>query len=494
MLIPVILCGGAGTRLWPVSREAHPKPFMRLADGQSLLQKTLLRASALPDVEVVLTVSSQDFYFQTEDHYRAVLARPVMLSYLLEPCGRNTAPAIAAAALEVAQRWGRQAQMLVLAADHVIAEQDAFVAAVCRAREMARQGFLVTFGMQPSSPETGFGYIERGEWPLGDEDVEGKAKDKVYPVSRFVEKPNLATATAYLASERFFWNSGMFCFTAGAVLDGLEQHAVALVEGVRDCRAASRVLEQAGGGFIVELDTTKFAAVPGISIDYALMEKTQRAAVVCCEMAWSDIGSWDALGKQFPADARGNVLSGEVLLEDADNCFIQSEGRLVGALGVNNLLIVDTPDALLVAHRDRAQDVKNIASRLKHSGHEAHRLHRTVHRPWGSYTVLEEGPRFKIKRLVVKPGGSLSLQKHRQRSEHWIVVSGVARVDNDGRQQEIGVDQSTYIPAGIWHRLSNPAADDLVIIEVQSGDYLGEDDIERAPLSSVGEVAVTRHV
>lgn len=478
MLIPVILCGGAGTRLWPVSREAHPKPFMRLADGQSLLQKTLLRAVALSGVETVLTVSSQDFYFQTEDHYRAVLPQPLRPGYLLEPCGRNTAPAIAAAALEVEKRWGKQAQMLVLAADHVIADQNAFALAVHQAREMARQGFLVTFGMQPNRPETGFGYIERGEWPL--------AGSTVYPVSRFVEKPDLATATAYLANERFFWNSGMFCFTAGALLDGLEQHAPALVAGVRACRAASCLLEQAGGGFVVELEASTFAAVPDISIDYALMEKTQQAVVVCCEMGWSDIGSWDALGKQFAADARGNVVSGEVLLEDADNCFIQSDGRLVGALGVSNLLIVDTPDALLVAHRERAQDVKNIASRLKRSGHEAHRLHRTVHRPWGTYTVLEEGARFKIKRLVVKPGASLSMQKHRQRSEHWIVVSGTARVDNDGRQQEIGVDQSTYIPAGIWHRLSNPAAGDLVIIEVQSGDYLGEDDIERAPWPPAG--------
>lgn len=478
MLIPVILCGGAGTRLWPVSREAHPKPFMRLGDGLSLLQKTLLRAAALPGVEAVLTVSNRDLYFQTEDHYRAVLDRPLTLGYLLEPCGRNTAPAIVAAALEVAARWGGQAQMLILPADHVIAGQAAFDAAVCQARDLAQAGFLATFGLRPTGPETGFGYIERGQLPLG--------ADNVYRVARFVEKPDAETAGRYVASERYYWNSGMFCFTAGTLLDNALQHAAQLAGCVRDCRAVSRTVEDKGGGFTVELDAAAFAEVPNISIDYALMEKTRQAAVVCCDMAWSDIGSWDALGRQFSADERGNVLAGEVLLDDVDDCFIQSEGRLVGALGVANLLIVDTPDALLVAHRDRAQDVKNIAGRLKRSGHEACRLHRTVHRPWGTYTVLEEGPRFKIKRLVVKAGASLSLQRHRQRSEHWIVVSGTARIDNDGQRQDIGVDQSTYIPAGIWHRLSNPEAADLVIIEVQSGDYLGEDDIERAPLPPSG--------
>lgn len=481
MLIPVILCGGAGTRLWPVSRETHPKPFMRLADGLSLLQKTLRRAAALPGVAAVLTVSSRELYFQTEDHYRAVLQQPLTLGYLLEPGGRNTAPAIAAAALEVSQRWGKEAQMLVLAADHVIVDQVAFAAAVRQAQVLARQGWLVTFGMRPDRPETGFGYIERGE-PLPDGDA-------VYRVARFVEKPDMETASRYIADARYAWNSGMFCFTAGVLLDALAQHAPGIVSGVRVCRGASRALERADGGFVVELDAPTFAVLPDISIDYALMEKTQQAAVVCCDMAWSDIGSWDALGKQFVPDARGNVLAGEVLLDDVDDCFIQSEGRLIGALGVEKLLIIDTPDALLVAHRDRAQEVKNIASRLKRSGHEACRLHRTVHRPWGTYTVLEEGARFKIKRLVVRPGASLSMQKHRQRSEHWIVVSGMARVDNDGRQQEIGVDQSTYIPAGVWHRLSNPEAVDLVIIEVQSGDYLGEDDIERAPLPAPGGLA-----
>jgi mannose-1-phosphate guanylyltransferase/mannose-6-phosphate isomerase len=460
-LIPVILCGGAGSRLWPVSRETHPKPFIRLADGQSLLQKAFLRATQLPEVSDVLTVTNREFFFKTADEFREVGAANRSATFILEPCARNTAAAVAAAALHVAET-NPQDILLILPADHLIADQAAFAAAVAQATELAREGLLVTFGIRPTAPETGYGYIE----------AEG------HRVKRFVEKPDRETAQQYLQSGRFYWNSGMFCFSAQTMLDEMQVHCPAILDQVRAALSHGRVVK---GDHILqcELDRDAFAKVPEDSIDYAVMEKTARAAVVPCDIGWSDIGSWAALGELAEADAQGNRIEGEALLKDAENCFIRSEDRLVGAVGVKDLIIVDTPDALLVAHKDRAQDVKQIYGELKSLNHEAHRFHRTVHRPWGSYTVLEEGNRYKIKRIVVKPGASLSLQMHHHRSEHWIVVSGMAKVVNGERDILVAANESTYIPAGHRHRVSNPGKVDLVMIEVQSGEYLGEDDIVR---------------
>ncbi len=331
-----------------------------------------------------------------------------------------------------------------------------------QACELARKGSLVTFGIRPDAPETGYGYIEADN----------------NTVLRFVEKPSLENAQEYLDSGRFLWNSGMFCFTAGALLQAMEQYCADIVNATRDCIAASRVAK--GKGFSqTELDGGKFALVPENSIDYAVMEKSDRVAVVACDIGWSDIGSWSALSDMAKPDSDGNHIQGEALLHDTRNCYIQSDERMVGAVGVDNLVIIDTPDALLVADRSRTQDVRHLYSKLKALGHEAYKLHRTVHRPWGSYTVLEEGPRFKIKRIAVKPGASLSLQMHHHRSEHWIVVSGTAKVVNGDREFLIATDESTYIPAGHHHRLSNPGVVDLAIIEVQTGEYLGEDDIVR---------------
>ena len=460
-LIPVILCGGAGSRLWPVSREMHPKPFIRLSDGQSLLQKAFLRGAQLPDVSEVLTVTNRELFFKTEDEYREINANRLSTSFLLEPFGRNTAAAVAAATLHIAEKCPA-AVLLVLAADHLIADQSAFAQAVAEARRLAEQGSLVTFGIKPDAPETGYGYIE----------AEGNR------VVRFVEKPDAATAAAYLETGHFFWNSGIFCFKVSTMLEEMRQHCPAILDAVRACLAQSRCAE--GKDFTqCELAADAFEKVPEDSIDYAVMEKSSRVAVVPCDIGWSDIGSWTALGDLSTPDVKGNRVEGEALLHDVENCFIRSGKRLVGAVGVHDLIIVDTPDAILVADKTRAQDVKHLYKQLKASGHEAHKLHRTVHRPWGDYTVLEEGSRYKIKRIVVKPGASLSLQMHHHRSEHWIVVSGMAKVVNGEKNVFVAANESVYIPASHPHRVINPGILPLVMIEVQSGEYLGEDDIVR---------------
>lgn len=470
MLIPVILSGGAGTRLWPVSREAHPKPFIQLPDGQSLLQKTFLRASGLDAVAEVLTVTNRDYYFKTKDEYQAC-ASGVTVSFLLEPCGRNTMPAVALAALQVMATHGPQACLLVLPADHLISDLPAFAAAVTNAKELAEKGYLVTFGIQPTVPETGFGYIEAGD------DIETKVGSG-RTARRFVEKPDTATAEEYLSAGNFYWNSGMFCFRAGALLDAMDSACPVVLQAARACWIATEATTPAGANMI-DCDAASFAAQPDISIDYALMEKAANVAVVPCAIGWSDIGSWNALGELVAADNEGNRILGEAVMVGSRNNYVQTENHVVAAVGVENLVIVDTQDAVLVAHKNSTQDVKKVVAQLKQRGHEAYRLHRTVSRPWGTYTVLEEGSRFKIKRIEVKPGASLSLQMHHHRSEHWIVVSGMAKVTNGDRELFINTNESTYIPAGHKHRLENPGILDLVMIEVQSGEYLGEDDIVR---------------
>ncbi len=465
-LIPVILCGGAGSRLWPVSRETHPKPFIRLADGQSLLQKAFLRGAALPDVIEVMTVTNRELLFKTKDEYRPVNDLKLPTSFILEPFGRNTAPAIAAAALHAAHAHGDDAILLVLAADHLISNQAGFQAAVANAAQMAQGGSLVTFGIEPSAPETGYGYIQVDR---------NKNSNKVV---RFVEKPSLDIAKGYLASGNYLWNSGMFCFSAGGLLREMRELCPKVLELTEACLAQSPQTVGVGTNQ-TELEASSFALAPDISIDYAVMEKSHNVAVVPCDIGWSDIGSWNAIGDLTTADGSGNRIEGDVMLHDATDCYIQADGRMVGAVGVDNLIIIDTPDALLVAHKSRAQDVKHIYAGLKAQGHESHKLHRTVHRPWGTYTVLEEDPGYKIKRIEVKPGAALSLQMHHHRSEHWIVVSGTAKVVNGEQTLMIKTNESTYIPAGHKHRLENPGVINLVMIEVQSGEYLGEDDIVR---------------
>lgn len=471
-IYPVILSGGIGSRLWPISRESHPKPFMQLPDGQSLLQKTFLRASGLKGCQEVMTVTNRELYFKSEDEYKSVNQANKKSSFLLEPFGRNTAAAVAAAALEIAERHGPDALMLALAADHLIADTAAFNQAVAEAMQIAEQGWLVTFGIKPDYPETGFGYIEADPArPLSD-------SGDAYCIQRFVEKPDLATAKDYVASGRYYWNSGMFCFKVGKVIDELEAFVPDLLVSVKQALAAAK---KADGDAIrlIEFDAEHFAEVPDISFDYAVMERSTKVATLTCNIGWSDIGSWNAVGELSEQDENGNRVSGEAVLFDAKNSYVQSPDRLAALVGVENLIVVDTPDALLVAHRDRVQDVKHIVSQLKKNGHEAHKLHRTVYRPWGTYTVLQDASNFKIKRIEVKPGGKLSLQMHHHRSEHWVVVSGTARVTNDEKVLLVNTNESTYISAGHKHRLENPGVLPLVLIEVQSGEYLGEDDIVR---------------
>jgi mannose-1-phosphate guanylyltransferase len=467
MLIPVVLSGGSGTRLWPVSREAFPKPFMKLGGPLSLLQRTLARCLPLADGKRIGVVTNREYQFKTREEFETLPGNGgLTCTQLLEPTGRNTAPAIAMAALW-AESIDPQATLLVLAADHLIPDEAAFQAAARTAATLAADGSLVLFGIQPTAPETGFGYIESGD---------AVANGEAWRVRRFVEKPDAARAAQFLAAGNFFWNSGMFCFTVPAILAALAAHAPDVLAQARTAWAASR---GEANDERVMLEAVSFSACRDVSIDYAVMERAEQVVVMPARFGWSDIGSWKAVAEQFEPDSLGNTNMGEAMFVDARNTHVQSEDRLVAAVGVDNLLVVDTPDALLVASKDASQQVKEIVSRLKSRGHESARLHRTVARPWGTYTVLQEGARFKIKRIEVKPGQTLSLQMHHHRSEHWIVVSGTAKVTCDDRVFLVAANESTYIPIGGRHRLENPGVMPLVMIEVQCGDYLGEDDIVR---------------
>lgn len=459
-LISVVLSGGAGTRLWPASREAHPKPFIKLADGETLIQKTYTRVKNLGSE--VLTVTNRDYYFMSRDEQARV---GVAGGFLLEPFGRNTAPAIALAAKKIVSERGPDAIMLVLAADHLVTDQDSFAAAVADACVLAREGYLVTFGIVPTAPETGFGYIEKGD-----------ALTKGNVVACFVEKPDLEKAREYLALGQYLWNSGIFCFQAGVFLDELSQMAPEVAGTVDACWDVMGSQPSVG---MTEIPAYLFKEVPDISVDYAVMERSGKVAVIPGDFGWSDIGSWTAIRELVQPDADHNRAIGDVLFVDTSNTFVQSEDRLVATVGISDLMIIDTPDALLVAHPDKAQEVKKVVARLKADNHDALKLHRTVARPWGTYTVLEEGAGFKIKRIEVKPGASLSLQMHHHRSEHWVVVQGTAKIANGDKEVLIHANESTYIPAGQKHRLENPGKIMCVMIEVQCGAYLGEDDIVR---------------
>ena len=466
MLLPVVLSGGAGARLWPVSRRAFPKPFMRLPDGQTLLEKTYLRALAVNEASAVLTVTSQDHYFLSKDVALEHMD-PTRTHFLLEPVGRNTAPAMLLAALYAAERFGRDTVLLALPADHLISDLVAFKHAVQRACALAERKFLVTFGITPTHAETGFGYIAQGQ------DIDGFG----YLIERFVEKPDLKTAEKYLASGDYLWNSGMFCLRADALLETAQEVAPALLEECERCFRASGPIDNTTA--LMQLDKTTLSDVRDISFDYAIMEHAKRRAVVRAGFDWNDIGSWKSVSELGTPDSSGNTVSGSAVLIDSQNCYVQSEGRVIAAVGVSDLVIVDSGDAVLVTHRDKSQGVKAVVEHLRANSHPSANVHMTVQRPWGSYTVLEDAADCKVKRLVVKPGQVLSLQMHHRRSEHWTVVSGRAKVTVGEREMILEVNQSVEIPVNTKHRLENPGTEPIALIEVQCGEYFGEDDIIR---------------
>lgn len=465
VLVPVILSGGSGTRLWPVSRRAHPKPFMKLVDGESLAEKTFRRALDISEDGPVLTVTSRDYFFYTRDLYNDIVGAEHQHPFLLEPTGRNTAPAIALAAHFLKQSSGPDTLMLVLPADHLIRDQAAFSAAVQRARALAERGYLVTFGIHPTHPESGYGYIRKGK---------RLTQSSGHEVAAFVEKPDEETAKQYLDSGDYDWNSGMFCFSAGAYLDALGEYAPEVAACTLRCWEAMDSAQQP-----LEIPLELFTTCPPISIDYAVMEKADNCAVVGGDFGWSDIGSWKAISELYESDEAGNRIHGKAVLVESRDCFIQGDDRLVAAVGVNDLVIVDTGDAVLVAHRDRAQDVKEVVNQLSELKHEAAEFHKTVFRPWGSYSILEDAADCKVKRLVVKPGQVLSLQMHYRRSEHWTIIKGVAKIRIGDEEILLKPNESTYIPVETQHRLENPGQEDIHLIEVQTGEYFGEDDIVR---------------
>jgi mannose-1-phosphate guanylyltransferase/mannose-6-phosphate isomerase len=460
-LIVTILSGGSGSRLWPLSRDNHPKPFIRLSDNQSLLQKAYLRGANLPQAIEVLTVTNRELVFLTHDHYEEV-KKSIHHRLILEPEGRNTAAAIAAAAIDIKMRHGDDALMLVLAADHIIQDQKAFQDAVEEAMKLANQKQLVTFGIKPTSPDTSYGYIEAD-------------RNKVL---RFIEKPNLEKAQAYLAKSNFYWNSGMFCFKVGVVLDELKKHSPEILNATVETYEASEFKDVLGSPALM-LNESSFKNVPSDSIDYALLEKSDNVAVVPCSMGWSDIGSWNAFADLNAADHDGNRKQGEVFFHKSKNASVIAEKRLVSLIGMEDVIVVETMDAVLILNKAQAQDVKTVYLAFKNNQNEIHKVHREVHRPWGVYTVLEDEPGFKVKKITVKPNGKLSLQSHKHRAEHWVVVRGEATIMNDGKEIKLQENESTFIEKGHKHQLMNLAQEPLEIIEVQSGTYLSEDDIER---------------
>jgi mannose-1-phosphate guanylyltransferase / mannose-6-phosphate isomerase len=461
-IVPVILSGGSGTRLWPVSRESYPKQLWPLISDRSLLQETALRAVG-PGFAPPVVVCNHEHRFLIAEQLRAAGIEGARI--LLEPVGRNSAPAIAAAAVLVAQT-DPDAVLWMMAADAAITDTAALRTALDAAARAARAGYIVTFGMKPTSPETGYGYIEpAGPLP----EAEG-----AFAVARFVEKPDAASAERMVKGGRHFWNSGMFLFTARTLLDELQEHAPEILPPVR--RA---VVEQQADLDFIRLGVDAFTACPSISIDYAVAERSSRAAVVPADIGWSDVGSWSALWDLGAKDASGNVTHGDVVLEDSEGCYVRTDGVLTAVVGLKDTVIVVTQDAVLAMNRAHAQDVKKIVERLKATGRTEAVAHNRMYRPWGFYECLTQGDRFQVKRIVVTPGRQLSLQSHFHRAEHWVVVNGTARVTRDDETLILRENESVYLPLGCTHRLENPGRIPLTLIEVQSGAYLGEDDIVR---------------
>jgi mannose-1-phosphate guanylyltransferase/mannose-6-phosphate isomerase len=461
-LYPVILSGGSGSRLWPLSREHYPKPLLSLVSEKTLLQETANRLDGIEGLGDAVYVCNEEHRFLVAEQVAEIGKKPATI--ILEPEGRNTAPALTLAALYLVQQ-DPDAMMVVMPADHVMTEPQQFVAAVKQGGVNAEQGALVTFGIVPESPETGYGYIKR------DAEISGTS---AFAVARFVEKPDLKTAEQYIDDGSYYWNSGIFLMRADRWLDEIDQYRPAILLA---CRKS--VMQGKQDTDFFRVSEADFLTSPSDSIDYAVMENTDRAVVVPISAGWSDVGAWSALWSLCPQDNDGNVIQGDVLAEDTRNSFLVAEHRCLATVGIDNVIVVETADAVLVASKDKAQDVKAIVTRLKEANREEHRVHRQVYRPWGSYEGIDAGPRFQVKRLSVKPGAQLSLQMHHHRAEHWVVVKGTAQVTCGDQVFMLHENESTYIPMGEKHRLENPGNIPLEVIEIQSGGYLGEDDIVR---------------
>jgi mannose-1-phosphate guanylyltransferase/mannose-6-phosphate isomerase len=462
IIVPAILSGGSGTRLWPMSRTLYPKQLLALMGAESLLQQTAHRIAGRAGFAPPLIIANEEHRFIIAEQLLEIDIKPQAL--VLEPLGRNTAPAAAVAALRIAEAEP-DALMLVMPSDHVISDPAAFHAAIARAAEAARAGFLVTFGITPERAETGYGYIAAGA---------AIAEGGAFAVAAFIEKPVAEEAERYLKAGTYFWNSGIFLFPVKTYLAELQRLRPDMLAACKAALAAAR-----SDTDFVRLDKAAFAKCPSDSIDYAVMEHTTHAAVVPVSMGWSDLGSWDALWEMADKDAGGNSVSGNVIAEDTRNCYLRSDAGLIAAVGVEDLVVVATDDAVMVAPRNRTQEVKQLVARLVRDGRDETDTLPTVHRPWGSYKGLHDGHRVQVKHIVVKPGGKLSLQMHHHRAEHWVVVQGTAKIVRGNEEMILTEDQSTYIPLGTPHRLENPGKIPLHLIEVQSGSYLGEDDIVR---------------
>lgn len=460
---PLILSGGSGSRLWPMSRRLLPKQFLALTSERSLLQETVARLQGVQGGRAPIIVSNGEHRFLVAEQLREIGVKPEV--QILEPVGRNTAPAVAVAAMH-AQSRHPDACLFVQPSDQLILDVPAFHAAIAAALPLAAGGSLVTFGVTPRGPVTGYGYLERGE------PISGSAGS--YRVARFVEKPDLETARRYVASGQFFWNSGMFVFLARRYLEELQRFRP-------DIASAAKAAWQAGKSDLdfMRLDAAAFEACPSDSVDYAVMERTSSAVMVQADIGWSDVGSWAALWETGSKDDNGNVAHGDVDLRDAKGCYVRAESRLVSVLGATDIVVVETDDAVLVADKSRTQEVKEVVETMDRKARTEHLSHSRVYRPWGYYESIDAGDRFQVKRIMVKPGEALSLQMHHHRAEHWVVVSGTARVTRDGDTKLLAENESTYIPIGTKHRLENPGKTPLFLIEVQSGGYLGEDDIVR---------------
>ncbi|MCU7835022.1 MAG: mannose-1-phosphate guanylyltransferase/mannose-6-phosphate isomerase [gamma proteobacterium symbiont of Taylorina sp.] len=465
MIIPVILSGGTGSRLWPMSRELNPKQFLSLCGEQTMLQETMARLEGVTDLADPIIVCNEDHRFMVAQQMNELGVKVDKI--ILEPVGRNTAPAIAAAAEYIQEKEGADdAVMLILAADHIIQNTEEFHRVIEAGYRVAEQGQLITFGIVPDKAETGYGYIKRADF--------FSQQDNAYTVERFVEKPDIETAQKYFNSGEYYWNSGMFMFKTSTILEELKILSPEIHQAVK--KAVSDGIKDLD---FCRLDKDSFIASPSDSIDYAVMEKTNKAVVLPLDADWNDVGAWSALWEVKKRDENGNVFHGDILHHDVSNSYIHADERMVAVVGIDNCVVVETADAVLVVDKDRSQDVKTIVNQLKATSREEILLHQRVYRPWGSYETLEETERFKVKRIIVNPGAKLSLQMHHHRSEHWVVVKGTAKIVCGDKEFILTEDQSNYIPLGTQHRLENPGVIPLEIIEVQTGAYLGEDDIVR---------------